>query len=320
MNNKLVQQIQETEKRIRQYVLKTPLLESIYFSEYTKAYVYFKLESEQHTGSFKIRGATNKVLTLTSEEKKRGVITASTGNHGQALARASKKEGIKCIVFVPKSADPAKVEIIKLYGAEVEFFGESSSDTIIHAQARKIAKEKGMVWVSPYNDPDIIAGQGTIGVEVFQQLNSIDAIFVTVGGGGLISGIGTYLRSLSPHTKIIGCLPENSAEMYESIQSGHFVDSHDRETISDGSGGGFEEGSITYDICKEVIDDFILVSEDEIKKAIKQMVDVHHKVIEGAAAVAFASFLKLKEKFVGKNVVILICGANIATAKLKEIL
>lgn len=320
MNKKLKDLIQQSEQRIRPYVLKTPLMESVYFSQLTDSHVYFKLESEQYTGSFKIRGATNKVATLLEEEKQKGVVTASTGNHGQALARASQKAGIKCIVFVPNNADPAKVAGIKLYGADVEFFGDSSSDTIIHAEARKIAKEKGMVWVSPYNDIDIIAGQGTIAVEAIDQLDSIDAIFVTIGGGGLISGIGSYLKAVSPATKIIGCLPENSAEMYESIKSGKFVDSHDIDTISDGSGGGFEEGSTTYDICREVVDDFVLVSEEEIKGSIKQMIDIHHKIVEGAAGVALASFLKEKDKYIGKNVVILLCGANIATKKLKELL
>jgi threonine dehydratase len=320
MNDELLSGIKQAATRVRPYVLMTPLMESVYFSKLTGANVFFKLESEQTTGSFKLRGATNKVLSLTDEENQKGVITASTGNHGQALARAAQKAGVKCIVFVPKTADPTKVEAIRLYGAEVEFFGEASSDTLIHAQARKIAQEKGMVWVSPYNDLAIAAGQGTIGVEVTQQLNTIDAMFITVGGGGLISGIGTYLKSVSPQTKIIGCLPENSAEMYESIKAGKFVDSHDRDTISDGSGGGFEEGSITYELCKQVTDDFILVSEEEIKQSIKQMIDVHHKIIEGAAGVAFAAFMKQKEQYLGKNVVILLCGANISTKKLKEIL
>ncbi len=320
MDLNLIKKIEEADKTIRPSVLKTPLMESLYFNEITGSQVFFKLESEQVTGSFKIRGATNKVRLLTEEEKQRGVITASTGNHGQALAKAAKDAGVKCVVFVPKNADPAKVEAIKRYGSEIELFGESSSDTIIHGQAKKVAKERNMTWVSPYNDIDIIAGQGTIAVEVLDQLYNPDAIFVTIGGGGLISGIGSYLRAKSSHTKVIGCLPENSAEMYESIQSGQFVDSHNRDTLSDGSGGGFEEGSITYDICKQVVDDFILVSETEIKQSIKMMIDVHHKIIEGAAGVTLASFLKQKEQYVGKKIVLLMCGANIATAKLKEIL
>lgn len=320
MTKELVQQISNAEKRIRPFVLKTPLMESSYFFELTKAHVYFKLESEQSTGSFKIRGATNKVLSLTEEEKEKGVITASTGNHGQALALAARKAGVYCIVFVPKNADTTKVEAIKRYGAAVELFGDSSSDTVIHGQAKKVAKERDMVWVSPYNDPVIIAGQGTIAVELKEQLSDIDVVFVTIGGGGLVSGIGTYLKSVSPNTKIIGCLPENSAEMYESIQSGTFVDSHNLDTISDGSGGGFEERSITYELCKQVVDSFILVSEEEIKQAIKMMVDIHHKIIEGAAGVALTSFLKDKDKYAGKNVVIILCGANIATQKLKDLL
>ncbi len=318
MNNTLFQDIQQAEKKIRLYVLKTPLMESPYISELSKARVFLKLENEQYTGSFKIRGATNKVLSLNEEEKNKGVLTASTGNHGQALAKALKSTHIKGIVYVPDNADPSKVDAIKRYGAQVEFFGKNSLETEMYA--KQIAKERGMVWVSPYNDLQIIAGQGTIGIELADQLKDIDAVFVTIGGGGLISGIGTYLKSVNPQTKIIGCLPENSAEMYESIKTGKFVESDNKDTLSDGSAGGFEEGSVTYDICKEVVDDFILVSEDEIKQAIKLMVDIHHKIIEGAAGVALASFLKVKERYVGKNVVIVICGGNIATKKLKEIL
>lgn len=311
-------EIIKAEDRIRPYILKTPLVESPYFSETSNAHVYFKLESEQYTGSFKLRGATNKVLSLTDEEKQKGVVTASTGNHGQALAKALKSTGVKGTVFVPENADPSKIEAIKRYGANVEVYGKNSLETEMHA--KQVASEKGMVWISPYNDPQIAAGQGTIGIELIEQLKNIDAVFVTIGGGGLISGIGTYLKAVSPQTKIIGCLPENSAEMYESIKTGKFVESENKETISDGSAGGFEEGSITYDICKEVVDDFVLVSEDEIKRSIKLMVDIHHKIIEGAAGVALASFLKVKDKYVGKNVVIVICGGNIATNKLVKIL
>jgi len=314
----ILQEIIKAELRIRPYILKTPLLLSTYLTSETHSNVYLKLESEQYTGSFKVRGATNKVMSLTGEEKQKGVITASTGNHGQALAMALRATGGTGVVFVPEHADPSKVAAIKRYGATVEVYGKNALETELYAKQR--AKERGMVWVSPYNDPHIIAGQGTIGVELAEQLNWIDAMFVTIGGGGLISGIGTYVKAVSPHTHMIGCLPENAAELYESMKTGIFVASANKETVSDGSAGGFEEGSITYDICKEVIDDFVLVSEDEIKHAIRLMVDIHHKIIEGAAGVAVASFLKHKDKYKGKNVVVLICGANISTEKLKEIL
>ena len=218
----------------------------------------------------------------------------------------------------PENADNSKIDAIKRYGIEVKSFGGNSLETELHA--KKTAAEIGMVWVSPYNDPQIIAGQGTIAVELMEQLAPIDAVFVTVGGGGLISGIGAYLKSKSPQTRIIGCMPENSPEMYESIKSGKFTASHNKETLSDGSAGGVEEGSITYDICKQVVDDFILVSEEEIKETIRLMIDVHHKIIEGAAAVALAAFLKKKREFIGKNVVIVMCGGNIDTKKLKDIM
>jgi len=314
----ILQEIVKAELRIRPYILKTPLFHSQYLSVETHSNVYLKLESEQYTGSFKIRGATNKVLSFTEEEKRQGIITASTGNHGQALAMALQVMGAKGIVFVPEHADPSKVDAIKRYGAAVEVYGKTALEAELYAKQR--AQERGMVWVSPYNDPHIVAGQGTIGVELAGQLKAIDALFVTIGGGGLMSGIGTYMRSVSPHTQMVGCFPENAAEMYESITTGKVVESANKETISDGSAGGVEAGSITYDMCKEVVDEFVLVSEDEIKQAIRLLVDTHHKIIEGAAGVAVASYLRHKDHYQGKNVVILICGANIATKKLKAIL
>jgi threonine dehydratase len=314
----ILQEIVKAELRIRPYILNTPLFLSHYLSIETQSKVYLKLESEQYTGSFKFRGATNKVMSLTEEEKQLGVISASTGNHGQALALALQATGAKGIIFVPENADTSKVDAIKRFGAIVEVYGRNSLQTEMFAKQR--AKERGMLWVSPYNDLQIVAGQGTIGVELAEQLKTIDAIFVTIGGGGLMSGIGTYIKIVSPQTRLIGCLPENAAEMYESIKTGKVVASENKETISDGSAGGVEEESITYEICKEVVDGFVLVSEDEIKQAIKLLVDIHHKIIEGAAGVAVASFLKHKDKYKGKNVVIIICGANIATEKLRAIL
>jgi len=318
MDDKLVREIEKAEKRIRPYVLKTPLMESPYISQLSKAHIYLKLESEQYTGSFKIRGATNKILSLTNDEKTKGVITASTGNHGQALAKALKSTQTKGIVYVPENADQSKIDAIRRYGAEVEYYGKNSLETEMYAKNK--AKEKSAIWVSPYNDFQIVAGQGTISIELLEQLENIDAVFVTIGGGGLISGIGTHLKTKSPKTKIIGCLPENSAEMYECIKTRNFVESNNKETISDGSAGGFEQGSITYEICKQVVDDFVLVTEEEIKNAIKLMIDIHHKIIEGAAGVALASFLKVRQNYEDKNVVIVICGGNISTDKLKEIL
>lgn len=315
---KLKNDIVKAEKRIRPFILKTPLVESLYLSGLSKARVFLKLESEQYTGSFKLRGATNKVLSLTEAEKKRGVVTASTGNHGQALARALQNTNIKGIVYVPENADTSKVEAIRRYGITIKPYGTNSLATEIHA--RKMAASRKMVWVSPYNDLQIIAGQGTVGIELAQQMKNIDAVFVTVGGGGLISGIGIYLKSISPKTQMVACLPENSPEMYTILKTRKFAEPIDNDTLSDGSAGGVEEGAITCDICREVVDDFILVSEDEIKQAIRLMASIHYKIIEGAAGVALAAFLKQKRKYAGKNVAIVLCGGNIDSRKLKAIL
>lgn len=318
MNNELLPEILKAELRIRPFILTTPLLESRPLSK--SSHVVLKLENEQHTGSFKARGSMNKVLSLTGDERRRGVVTASTGNHGLGVARSLEIAGAKGVVFVPENADISKVEAIKQYGAEIHYTKTGLSETKAHAEAKQYAKDHGMTWISPYNDPQVIAGQGTIAVELAQQLKDIDCVFVTVGGGGLISGIATYLKSISPTTKIIGCLPENSAEMYHSVKAGKFVHMESKPSVSDGSAGGFEEGSITFPLCQKLVDDWTLVTEEEIEDAIRLILHAHHKLIEGAAGVAVASFLKRQDEFKGKNVVVLICGSNISTNTLKAIL
>jgi threonine dehydratase len=178
-----------------------------------------------------------------------------------------------------------------------------------------------MVWVSPYNDPAVIAGQGTVGKEILHRLPEVDTVLATVGGGGLISGVAAWIKAESPDTEIIGCLPENSPEMYLSVMKGELVSlSEPATTLSDGSAGGIEPGAVTFDLCRELVDDYILASEQEIADAIRWMVDRHHKIIEGAAGVALAAFMKNTARFRGRTVAIVICGANIATATLKRLL
>ena len=315
----ILKEIKKAETRIRPYILKTPLIPSSFMSRLNKGNVYLKMESEQYTGSFKARGAMNKVLSLTKEEKAKGVMTASTGNHGQGVARALSITGGKGTIFLPENADTSKVEALGEYGMYLEFYGKGVLETEIYA--RNFAEKKGACWISAYNDPQVIGGQGTIGIELAQQLDKIEYVFLTIGGGGMMSGIATYLKSVSPKTKMIGCLPENSPEMYLSVKAEKIISLDEpKETLSTGSAGGVERGAITFPMCHKLVDDFILVSEDEIKEAIKLVVDKHHKIIEGAAAVAVASFIKNKEKFEGANVVIIISGGNIATKKLKTLL
>ena len=314
----LLSEIIKAEQNIRAHILKTPLIESKYLSQLNQGKVFLKLESEQYTGSFKARGSMNKILSLSAEQKAKGVITASTGNHALGFARALELTETKGIIYLPENAVSSKVEALQHYTAELRFHGNDSLETELYA--KKIAQETGAIWVSPYNDSQIIAGQGTIGIELMEQLYPIDNILITVGGGGLISGIGTFLKAVSPNTKIIGCQPENSPEMYLSVKAGEIKYMEKAlPTLSDGSAGGLEPEAITFPICQKIVDEFILVSEAEIASAIKLMVDKHHKIIEGAAAVALASFIKQVHHFKNKNIVIIICGGNIDTQKLIQL-
>ncbi len=311
-------EVPEAHERVKSHIRETYLEKSVFYSEKGDANVYLKCENLQHTGSFKVRGALNKILSLSDKELERGVITASTGNHGAAVAFALRQIGAKGTVFVSPKASASKIEAIKRLGAEVREYG----DDPIEAEnfARKYAVENGLVYVPPYNDIKIIGGQGTIGFEIERQLDKIDVVFVSVGGGGLIAGIGGYLKSIDPEIKIIGCSPENSNVMHQSIEMGKLVgDLPSLPTLSDGTAGGIENDSITFELCQRFVDEWVTVSEDEIAKNLLEFTDTHHQLIEGSAAVAIASYLKTKEKYTNKNVVIVLCGANIGIQTLKEI-
>lgn len=314
----LPEEIVRAEARLRPHLKETPLEHSLYLSRLTGCQVYVKLENVQHTGSFKARGALNKMLMLTPEQRARGVLAASTGNHGAAVAFGADKLGINSLIFVPENASPAKVEAIRHLGAEIRVHGNDS--VITEMFAREHAEKNGMTYISPYNDEHVIAGQGTIGVELARQLDAIDAVFVALGGGGMIAGIASYLKALGKEIKIIGCSPQNSCVMIESVKAGRVLEIASLPTLSDGTAGGVEADAITLPLCHELVDDYATVSEDEIREALLSFIETHHLLIEGSAAVAIAAFLKQSEKLHGKNVVIVICGGNIGLATLKSIL
>ncbi len=315
----ILKEIEKAEKRIRPYTLTTPLIESRPLSKLIEGKVYLKLENEQYTGSFKARGSLNKVLSLSEAEREGGIITASTGNHALGFARALEIAGAEGSIYLPMNAAKSKVEALKNYPAELHFYGDNPLSTELYA--KQVARENHSIWVSPYNDPQIIGGQGTIGIELCRQLAHFDCVLITIGGGGLISGIGSYLKARRPEVKIVGCLPENSPEMKLSLDRGEVVvlEEH-KETLSDGSAGGLEKGAITFPICQKVVDQCLLVSEDEIAKAIRFAVHQHRKIIEGSAAVTIASLIKNKEKFKNLSVALVICGGNIDAAKLKKLI
>jgi len=276
------------------------------------------MESEQYTGSFKARGSLNKLMWIQEQQLKQLPVTASTGNHGLGFARALDLLGMKGKIFLPKNADSSKIESIQSYGADLEFHGDDPYTTEMFA--RETADKNGWIYVSPYNDEQIIAGQGTIGIEILEKIAEPDNILATVGGGGLISGIGSVVKERSPQTNIIGCQPENSPEMSVSVRAGEYKEVESKPTLSDGSAGGFEKDAITFDLCKKLVDDFILVSEEKIEECIRLMIEKHHKLVEGSAAVAVAGPLLEPERFAGQTTVIIICGANISLDTLKKVL
>ena len=318
MSFEIKNEVQEAEKRIREHIRETPLEHSPHLSQLGDARVYLKLESNQITGSFKLRGALNKFLSLSPDQQKEEVITASSGNHAAALAYTLHKFGGKGVIYLPENVSPAKVEALRPYGVELKFYGDDciQSETL----ARKTAAETDRVFISPYNDPKIIGGQGTIGIELMRQMDKLDAVLVPVGGGGLISGIAGYLKAVDKHIQIIGCQPQNSAVMHASVQAGKIVELESKPTLADGTAGGLEPDAVTFDICSKFVDDFILVSESEIRRAIIFSVEKHQILIEGAAALTIAAFIKERKRLAGKNVALIISGKKISLEQLKEIL
>ena len=305
-------------QRISSYVRETPLEPSPYFSDVCGANVMMKLENLQHTSSFKLRGAINKLLCLPSETRSRGCVAASSGNHGAAVSYALRALGARGIVFVPEGTSTTKVDAIKRFGAEVQIFGTDGLDTEL--EARRFAQAEDMPYVSPYNDLDVIAGQGTVAVELAQQCRELDAVFVAVGGGGLIGGIGAFLKSVRPDIRIVSCQPAASPVMTESLRANEIVDMPSEPTLSDGTAGGIEPGSVTFDLCRRVVDDFVLVDEEAIADAMRQFIDSHHQLLEGAAGVALGGVLEKRADYAEANAAVVICGGNISRETLRRVL
>lgn len=311
-------EVLEAEKRTRNHIRETPLEFSPYLSQMGNGKVYLKLENIQYSGSFKLRGAMNKYLSLSPSTRERGVVTASSGNHGAACSYVFQKFGSRGKIYLPKIASQAKIEAMRLLGGDLEFFGDDCVKA--EMEAKRIADEEHRIFISPYNDIKIIGGQGTIAVELMSQIEKIDTVLVPVGGGGLIAGIAGFLKTIDNTIEIIGCQPENSCVMYESVKAGRILDIESKPTISDGTAGGIEPGSITLELCRELVDDFVIVTEEEIKKAIRLVLEKHYMLIEGGAALTVASFIKTKQRYENKNVILIISGAKIGLDLLRSVL
>jgi len=274
-----------------------------------------KLENLQLTGSFKIRGALNVLLKRSDEARRRGVVTASAGNHAQGVGYAAREIGVDATIVVPRNTPGVKLDAIRRYGVELIVHGAEYMDA--ERLARRLEQEEGKLFVSPYNDPDIVAGQGTVGLEMAEAEQDLDVVLVPVGGGGLISGVGCVLKA-SLGAEVLGVQSVASPVMAESVRRGCIVEMELGESVAEGLHGGIEGGSITFDLCRRLVDDFILVKEETIKDAIRLLLTRQRQVVEGAGAVGAAAIMENPGRFRGRRVGVVISGGNLAPELLRE--
>lgn len=305
--------------RIAPHVERTPLMTSAPLSERHGADIAIKCEHLQRTGSFKVRGSANVVHSLDESHATTGVVTASSGNHGIGVATAAASRGFACTIFLPESASPSKVAAIGRLGAEIITVAGTDTSAAEMA-ARAHAADLGVTYISPYNDPVIVAGQGTIGKEILEDGPAPDAVVVAVGGGGLISGIATWIKAMSPSTTVIGASALNDRAMAASIEAGEIITPHFEPTFSDGTAGGLDDDTITFPICRNLVDQWVDVTEADIASAVRAMIDDHHQLVEGAAGVALAAATQRAASHPGSRIVAVSCGANVSSDALAAML
>jgi threonine dehydratase len=311
------QDILKARRKIRNYVTRTPTYLSVIFSQKTGAEVYLKLECFQPVGSFKIRGAINKVRSLSHSELKKGLVAASSGNHGLAVAYAAKIFGAKAVVVVPENAVKEKVEAIESYGAEVVKYGTDYEEA--YSKALEIQKKTKRIFVHPFNDPFVIAGQGTIGLELLEDIPDLDTIIVPVGGGGLISGIAIAAKTLNPNIKVIGVQAEGAPAVYQSWKTGKIVEIDYVKTVADGLVAR-KPLDLTFRIIREHVDDIILVTDWEIGEAVLALLSEAHILTEPSGAASLAALLFRYHPKQGEKVAVVISGANISIDYLASLL
>jgi len=312
------QWVLDAEERCRQYILETPLEYSLYLSKLTSAEVYLKLDLMQKTGSFKFRGAVSKIMSLTEEELNKGVVAASTGNFALAIGEAAKIRGCELTIYVAENIATSRLQMMKDHGYHVELHGQDGWAP--EKRAREVARQKGKIYISPYNDPVVVGGQGTCGLEISKQLPDVQAAFFAVGGGGLCSGTGGWLKSFNPDIEIIGVSPERSPVMYESVKANKMLEMETFQTLADTCAGGVDLDTITLELLRKYSDEITLLTEEEIANAIRILFEHHRLVVEGSGALSVGGFLKVKDSFKGKKVVLAICGRNIDLDLFKKII
>ena len=311
------QLVLDAEERSREYLVETPLEYSPHLSKLIDGKVWLKLDLMQKTGSFKFRGAVSKIMSLSDEELDRGVVSASTGNYALAVAEAMRLRGRRATVFVAEDIDPSRLELLRARGVDVVIDGAEPWDA--EKRARQVAQEEGKVYVSPYNDPFVVGGQGTCGLEISRQLPGVDVAVFACGGGGLVSGSGGWLKSHNPDVEIIAVSPANSPVMRESLKAGRMIEMESSPTLADTCAGNLDLDSITLALCQEHVDDVVLLTEDEIERAIRLLFEEHRLVTEGSAALSVGALCQSPDRFRGKKVVLVICGRNIGVELFKRI-
>lgn len=303
-----IDEVRLARERIASIANHTPLERSRWLSDELKRDAFIKLESLQLTGSFKLRGAMSKLSSLTEEQRARGVLTVSAGNHGLAVAHCAEALKVDATIVVPQSASRAKVDAIRRYPVKLVELGADYDAAEL--AAREMEHTSGATFVSPYNDAEVIAGQGTIAIEMLEDEPDLEAIIVPVGGGGLIAGVAIAAKALNPRIKIYGVEPRTSPTMTAALEAGHIVQIEEQPTIADGCAGNIEAGSITFPIIQTLVDDVFLVSEKTVRAAIGNVARHEHLMIEGAAALSLAALSD--ERVTEDKVAAIISGRNIS--------
>ena len=312
------QLVLEANERCKDHLSPTPLEYSMYLSEKIEGEVWLKLDLVQRTSSFKFRGALNKILSLTESELDQGIVTASTGNYALAVAEAMAIRKRRATIYVAEDLEPSRLALLRAHGLDLVIHGKLAWDA--EYEARRVAGEEGKIYVSPYNDPIVVGGQGTCGYEISKQLPDLDAALFACGAGGLLSGSAGWLKSHNPDVEAFGVSPENSPVMYESMRTKKIVEMETYPTLADTCAGGVDLDSITLELCQRYVEEIVLLSEKEIEESIRLLFEQHRLVVEGSGALGVGGLLKRKEQFKGKKVVAVVCGRNVDLEVFKRII
>jgi threonine dehydratase len=307
-----LQDIYAARARIAPHVLRTPMRVSEPLSQRFGCELHLKLEFLQVTGAFKARGAFNKVLSLDADARAKGVVAVSTGNHGRAVAYAGRESGVPAKVCLSELVPRVKVEGVRAMGAEVIVHGRNQDDAMV--EGRRLVDEEGLTFVSPFDDPEIVAGQGTIGLELLEDVPDLDCVLVPLSGGGLIAGIARVLKSANPDIRVVGITMEHGAAMYESVNAGKPVEVEETQSLADSLGGGIGlDNEVTFPMVQELVDEIVLVSEQEIAAAMALAFREERIVAEGGAVVGLSALLAGKLDLSGRKVATVVSGQNVDT-------